>query len=67
MFRPGAMGTAVAMHAGRRGHDVTVGDRRTTIEPRSADERNLDLPYHAPSHRVLFDGADARDILEVLR
>ena len=34
---------------------------------RLADELNLDLPYHAAIHRVLFDGADARDILEVLR
>jgi glycerol-3-phosphate dehydrogenase (NAD(P)+) len=34
---------------------------------RLADELNLQLPYHAAIHRVLFDGADARDILEVLR
>jgi len=34
---------------------------------RLADELNLDLPYHAAIHRVLFGGADARDILEVLR
>ena len=34
---------------------------------RLADELRLDLPYHAAIHRVLFDGADARDILEVLR
>ncbi len=34
---------------------------------RLADELNLDLPYHAAIHRVLFDGADAREILEVLR
>jgi glycerol-3-phosphate dehydrogenase (NAD(P)+) len=34
---------------------------------RLADELNLNLPYHAAIHRVLFDGADARDILEVLR
>src|SRR3954470_19512304 len=34
---------------------------------RLADELNLYLPYHAAVHRVLFDGADARDILEVLR
>jgi glycerol-3-phosphate dehydrogenase (NAD(P)+) len=34
---------------------------------RLAEELNLNLPYHAAIHRVLFDGADARDILEVLR
>jgi glycerol-3-phosphate dehydrogenase (NAD(P)+) len=34
---------------------------------RLADELNLNLPYHSAVHRVLFDGADARDILEVLR
>jgi glycerol-3-phosphate dehydrogenase (NAD(P)+) len=34
---------------------------------RLAGELNLNLPYHAAVHRVLFDGADARDILEVLR
>jgi glycerol-3-phosphate dehydrogenase (NAD(P)+) len=34
---------------------------------RLADELNLQLPYHAAVHRVLFDGADAREILEVLR
>jgi glycerol-3-phosphate dehydrogenase (NAD(P)+) len=34
---------------------------------RLADELDLNLPYHAAIHRVLFDGADARDILEVLR
>ncbi len=34
---------------------------------RLADEHSLDLPYHAAIHRVLFEGADPRDILEVLR
>jgi glycerol-3-phosphate dehydrogenase (NAD(P)+) len=34
---------------------------------RLADELGLDLPYHAAVHRVLSDGADPRDILEVLR
>jgi len=34
---------------------------------RLADELTLNLPYHAAINRVLFDGADARDILEVLR
>ncbi|MEX0983557.1 MAG: NAD(P)H-dependent glycerol-3-phosphate dehydrogenase [Actinomycetota bacterium] len=34
---------------------------------RLAAELNLSLPYHAAIHRVLFQGADPRDILEVLR
>jgi glycerol-3-phosphate dehydrogenase (NAD(P)+) len=34
---------------------------------RLAEELGLDLPYHAAVHRVLSDGADPRDILEVLR
>lgn len=34
---------------------------------RLADEHELALPYHHAIHRVLFEGADPRDILEVLR
>jgi glycerol-3-phosphate dehydrogenase (NAD(P)+) len=34
---------------------------------RLAGEHRLDLPYHAAIHRVLSEGADPRDILEVLR
>jgi glycerol-3-phosphate dehydrogenase (NAD(P)+) len=34
---------------------------------RLADEHELDLPYHAAIRRVLSEGADPRDILEVLR
>jgi len=34
---------------------------------RLSHELALDLPYHAAIHRVLFEGADPRDILEVLR
>ena len=34
---------------------------------RLAADLELDLPYHAAIHRVLFQGADPRDILEVLR
>ena len=50
------------------GRGLTVEGVDSTREvARSADELNLDLPYHAAIHRVLFDGADARDILEVLR
>ncbi len=32
-----------------------------------AARHGLDLPFHAAVHRVLFDDADPRDILEVLR
>ena len=34
---------------------------------RLASDHALNLPYHAAIHRVLFEGADPRDILEVLR
>lgn len=34
---------------------------------RLAEEERLDLPYHLAIHRVLFEGADPRDVLEVLR
>lgn len=34
---------------------------------RLAERHGLDLPYHAAIHRVLTEGADPRDILEVLR
>jgi glycerol-3-phosphate dehydrogenase (NAD(P)+) len=34
---------------------------------RLADERGLDLPYHRAVHRVLFEGAHPRDLMEVLR
>ena len=34
---------------------------------RLAEEAGLDLPYHLAIHRVLFEGADPRDLLEVLR
>ena len=34
---------------------------------RLAGEHGLSLPYHSAIHRVLFEGADPRDILEVLR
>jgi glycerol-3-phosphate dehydrogenase (NAD(P)+) len=34
---------------------------------RLAGECGLDLPYHLAIHRVLFEGASPRDILEVLR
>ncbi len=34
---------------------------------RLAEEAAVDLPYHLAVHRVLFEGAHPRDILEVLR
>ena len=34
---------------------------------RLARDHELNLPYHAAIHRVLSEGADPRDILEVLR
>ncbi len=34
---------------------------------RLAGECGLDLPYHLAIHRVLFEGASPRDVLEVLR
>lgn len=50
-------------------------DRGLTVEgvdstrevARLAAELGLDLPYHAAVRRVLFEGANPRDILEVLR
>jgi glycerol-3-phosphate dehydrogenase (NAD(P)+) len=50
------------------GRGLTVeGVDSTRDVARLADEHHLDLPYHAAIHRVLSDGADPRDILEVLR
>jgi len=34
---------------------------------RLAEEAGLDLPYHLAIHRVLFEGADPRHVMEVLR
>lgn len=50
-------------------------DRGMTVEGvdstrdvhRLAGERELDLPYHLAIYRVLFEGADPRHVLEVLR
>ncbi len=50
----------------RRGLTVEGVDSTREVERLSA-ELGLDLPYHAAIHRVLFEGADPRDILEVLR
>ena len=51
-----------------QGRGLTVEGVDSTREVgRLAAELNLDLPYHAAIHRVLFEGADPRDILEVLR
>jgi glycerol-3-phosphate dehydrogenase (NAD(P)+) len=50
----------------RRGLTVEGVDSTREVG-RLAAEHGLDLPYHAAIHRVLFEGADPRDILEVLR
>ncbi|HYJ60764.1 MAG TPA: NAD(P)H-dependent glycerol-3-phosphate dehydrogenase [Actinomycetota bacterium] len=50
----------------RRGLTVEGVDSTREVA-RLARELALDLPYHAAIHRVLFEGADPRDILEVLR
>ena len=34
---------------------------------RLAEEKGISIPYHSAIHRVLFGGANPRDILEVLR
>jgi len=50
------------------GRGLTVEGVDSTREvTRLAGDHGLDLPYHAAIHRVLFEGADPRDILEVLR
>ncbi len=50
------------------GRGLTVeGVDSTRDVARLADEHGLDLPYHTAIHRVLSEGADPRDILEVLR
>lgn len=54
---------------------AALGSRGMTIEgvdstrevARLSAELGLELPYHSAVHRVLFDGADPHDILEVLR
>jgi len=50
------------------GRGLTVeGVDSTRDVLRLATEHRLTLPYHAAIHRVLFEGADPHDILEVLR
>jgi glycerol-3-phosphate dehydrogenase (NAD(P)+) len=49
-----------------RGLTVEGVDSTRDVTRLSAD-LGLDLPYHAAIQRVLSDGADPRDILEVLR
>jgi glycerol-3-phosphate dehydrogenase (NAD(P)+) len=63
--------------AGDPPHDTLreLEERGLTVEgvdstrevTRLAAALDLDLPYHAAIHRVLFEGANPRDILEVLR
>jgi glycerol-3-phosphate dehydrogenase (NAD(P)+) len=50
----------------RRGLTVEGVDSTREVA-RLAERLDLELTYHAAVHRVLFDGADPRDILEVLR
>jgi glycerol-3-phosphate dehydrogenase (NAD(P)+) len=50
----------------RRGLTVEGVDSTREVA-RLAEELGLDLPYHAAIHRVLFEGAATRDIVEVLR
>jgi glycerol-3-phosphate dehydrogenase len=48
--------------------DMTVeGVDSTRDVPRLAKENAVDIPYHTAIHRVLFEGADPREVLEVLR
>jgi glycerol-3-phosphate dehydrogenase (NAD(P)+) len=50
------------------GRGLTVeGVDSTRDVRRLAQAAGLDLPYHLAIHRVLFEGADPRDLLEVLR
>ncbi len=50
------------------GRGLTVEGVDSTREvSRLAEERGLDLPYHSAIYRVLFEGADPRHVLEVLR
>jgi glycerol-3-phosphate dehydrogenase (NAD(P)+) len=49
-----------------RGLTVEGADSTRDVA-RLASALDLHLPYHAAIHRVLSDGADPRDILEVLR
>jgi glycerol-3-phosphate dehydrogenase (NAD(P)+) len=49
-----------------RGLTVEGVDSTREVD-RLAAELDLDLPYHAAIHRILFEGASPRDILEVLR
>jgi glycerol-3-phosphate dehydrogenase (NAD(P)+) len=57
------------------GHPPEMGGRGMTVEGvdstrdvhRLAGEVGLDLPYHLAIYRVLFEGADPRHVLEVLR
>ena len=66
----GGRGRATRGHAraSSSGAGLTVEGVDSTREvARLARDHELDLPYHAAIHRVLSEGADPRDILEVLR
>ncbi len=57
-----------AAHEEMEGRGMTVeGVDSTRDVRRLADEAGLVLPYHLAIYRVLFEGADPRHVLEVLR
>jgi glycerol-3-phosphate dehydrogenase (NAD(P)+) len=57
-----------AAHEEMEGRGMTVeGVDSTRDVRRLAGEAGLDLPYHLAIYRVLFEGADPRHVLEVLR
>ena len=59
---PAKLGEWIAEHTGE--YLPQLDDRDVQ---RLARQHVLDLPYHLAIYRVLFEGADPRDVLEVLR
>jgi glycerol-3-phosphate dehydrogenase len=49
-----------------RGMTVEGVDSTRDVQ-RLAKENAVDIPFHSAIHRVLFEGADPREVLEVLR
>ena len=66
MVGAGEPPTATLTSLESRGLTVEGVDSTRDVS-RLAAEHGLSLPYHSAIHRVLFEGADPRDILEVLR
>ncbi len=61
VFGAGAMGTAIAMHAARRGHRVSLWANphdRTAFEAMKDEGRHPSLPEHLPDGVVLFGPDD---------